>query len=215
MEESLPSLHGCLAHVVLNDYETWLGIPSPSCLASFLDGAATRAILVGAKLPIWKVYRPLEEEEFYLPLVARTGRPTLSIKWPTALEIYHFSLANAMRELQELMRSWVQRHGLETKADVNRGLREPPMTLAEHMNLVARRPAMYLGENNGWALHCYLGGMDRGGGWLGLPPLPGLRQIVDGIEERSQKSYGSKFAAYRVYQESPSQLLSWVGIEAE
>lgn len=213
MEESLPSLQDCLAHVILNDCETWLGIPSPSCLASFLDGAATRSSLVGATLPMWKVYGPLEEEEFYLPLVARTGHPTLSIKWATALEIYHFSLANAMRELQELMRSWVQRHGLATTANKNRGLRET--TLTEHMKQVARRPAMYLGQNSGWALRCYLGGMDRGGDWLDLPPLPGLRQIVDGIEERSQKSYGSKFGAYRVYHELPSQLLSWVGIEAE
>jgi hypothetical protein len=31
--------------------------------------------------------------------------------------------------------------------------------------------------------------MDRGGDWLDLPALPGLREVVDGIESRSLASY--------------------------
>ena len=208
-----PSLQNCLAYAVLDDHEAWLGIPSPSCLVSFLDGAATRANLVGRPVPMWRVHGPLEEDGFYLPLVARTGHPTLTIKWATALEIHHFSLAEAMRELKELVKTWVERHGFETANQVVHGYGEPQAGLVEHLKDVARRPALYLGQNSGWALRCYLAGMDRGGDWLGLPPLAGLRAIVDGIEDQSTRAYGSRFAAYRVYEEWPSRILAWVGIE--
>lgn len=211
-EQSGPSLQECLAYVVLDDYQTWLGTASPSCLLAFLDGAVTRANLVGKEVPAWRVYGPLEMPEFYLPLVARTGHPTLSIKWATAMEISHFSLAEAMRELQELMQSWVQLHGLDTNVGLVHGGGDRRTGLEGLLKSLARRPALYLGQRSCWALRCYLAGMDRGGDWLGLPQLSELRVIVDGIEEKSKKSYGSRFAAYRVYEESPSGLLAWVGI---
>lgn len=208
-----PDLQSCLAYTVLGDYQAWLGIPSPSCLVSFLDGAATRASLVGKVVPLWKVHGPLEEEAFYMPLVARTGHPTLTIKWSTAMEIHHFCLADAMRELHELVRAWVQQHGFKTSDAVVHGYAGAKDGLAEHLRRVARRPGMSLGRNSSWALRCYLAGMDRGGDWLGLPALPELRAIVDGIEEQSEAVYGSRFAAYRVYEESPAHLLTWAGIE--
>jgi hypothetical protein len=54
--------------------------------------------------------------------------------------------------------------------------------------------------------------MERGGDWLGLPPLDGLQEIVSGIASRSREAHGSAFAAYRVYQEAPEELLAWGGI---
>lgn len=210
-------LEECLAYVALDDYEAWIGIPSPTCLQVFLNGAAIRAGLTGQTLPAWRVYGPLENEDFYLPLVARTGHPQLSIKWATAMELHHFSLVEAMRELRELIRSWVRVHGFVTDDALLHGFRQSDNEsgLRGLLKQLARRPGMFLGECSGWALRCYLAGMDRGGDWLGLPPLPGLRAVVDGIEERSAESYGSRFAAYRVYEGAPSKLLAWVGIEPD
>jgi hypothetical protein len=213
-DRSDPSLRDCLAYAVLDDYETWLGTPSPSCLSVFLSGAVTRASLLGHVLPAWRVYGPLELPEFYMPLVARTGHPLLSIKWATAVELHHFSLTAAMRELGQMMQSWVAVHGLETKDEVKYEFCEQ-MGLDGLLGELARRPGMFLGDTSGWSLYCYLAGMDKGGDWLGLPVLPRLREIVDGIEERSEESYGSRFAAYRVYDGLPAELLAWVGIEPE
>ena len=218
MDQKLePSLQDCLAYEVVENYETWLGVPSPSCLVDFLFGAAVRAGLTAQLVPNWRVYGPLENPEFYLPLVARTGRPTLSIKWAKALELYHFSLDESMRELRNLMREWVQLHGLVTEDSLETGVGESEHRAGLHdlLRKLARRPGMYLGANSGWALRCFLAGIDRGGDWLGLPTLPGLRAVVDGIEQASEETYGSRFAAYRVYEGSPSHLLAWVGIEPE
>jgi hypothetical protein len=82
----LLSLDNCLAYVVLGDHANWLGTSSPTALKIFLDGAALRAELVSATISAWRIHGPLELPEFYLPIVARTGHPTLSITWPTALE---------------------------------------------------------------------------------------------------------------------------------
>jgi hypothetical protein len=118
-----------------------------------------------------------------------------------------------MRELRMAMEAWVQLHGLVADE------REPgvadPTGLEGLLKKLARRPAMYLGRLNSWTLRCYLAGMDRGGDWLGLPPLPGLRAVVDGLEEWSEESYGTRFAAYRVYEGSPTELLRRVGIVPE
>lgn len=49
--------------------------------------------------------------------------------------------------------------------------------------------------------------------WLGAPSPSCLSTLLaDGIERRSEESYGSKFAAFRVYEQAPAELLSWVGI---
>jgi hypothetical protein len=212
-DRSAPSLRGCLAYAVLGDYETWLGTPSPSCLSVFLNGAEARACLLEQALPAWRVYGPLEIPEFYLPLVARTGHPTLSIKWATAVELSHFSLVEAMCEIRTAVEAWVRVHGLVTDEIVH-GFADPA-GLNGLLKKLATRPALYLGLHSRWALRCFLAGMDRGGDWLGLPPLPGLRAVVDGLEERSEESYGSRFAAYRVYETSPSELLGWVGVTPE
>lgn len=214
-EYATPSLQNCLAYVVLDDYQAWLGIPSPTCLASFLCGAATRANIVGQAVSNWRVYGPLAEDEFCLALASRIGHPTLTRYWRTAMENHHFCLADAMRELKELMRSWVQQHGFKTAGEVEPFHGEDGVGLLDHLKHIARRTGMYLGQNSGWALRCYLAGMDHGGDWLGLRPLSGLRTIVDGIEAQSQETYGSKFAMYRVYEDSPSTILAFVGIEPE
>lgn len=216
-QKSEPSLRDCLAYEVLENYQTWLGVPSPTYLFVFLFGTAVRAGLTAQIVPNWRVYGPLENPEFYLPLIARTGHPTLSIRWAKALEIHHFSLDESMRELRELMQDWVQIHGLVTEDTLETGVvgSDPRAGLHDLLKKLARRPGMYLGARSGWALRCFLAGIDRGGDWLGLPTLPGLRAVVDGIEQASEEGYGSRFAAYRIYEESPSELLAWVGIEPE
>ena len=111
------SLRECLAYAVLEDYESWLGVPSPHGLSVFLAGARTRADLARQPLSTWRLSGPLDEPDFYLPLVARTGHPQLAIKWATAMEMLHFSPADAMRELRDLTRTRARERGEPAKAD--------------------------------------------------------------------------------------------------
>ena len=92
MTTSSPSKDQCLACVVLDDCEAWLGNPSPSYLDIFLKGAQFRAGLTQPALHTWKIFGPLGNSAFSEPLVARTGHPTLSIRWPSALEMIHFQV---------------------------------------------------------------------------------------------------------------------------
>jgi hypothetical protein len=214
-DDAAPGIQSCLAYAVLDEYKAWLGIPSPTCLQSFLSGAVTRANLVGQALPQWKVFGPLVEDEFCLALAARTGDPAQALLWTTILERHHFCLADTMRELRDLMRDWVERHGFNTADEAEPFHGENGVGLLEHLKHIARRPGMYFGQNSGWALRCYLAGMDQGGDWLGLRTHSGIRAIIDGIEAQSQETYGSKFGIYRVYEDSPSTILAFVGVEPE
>jgi hypothetical protein len=65
-ERPEPSPRNCLAYAVLEDHESWLGAPSPSCLSTLLAGAAARAALVGRAMPAWRIYGPLETSAFYV-----------------------------------------------------------------------------------------------------------------------------------------------------
>jgi hypothetical protein len=213
MTTSHPTPEACLAFHVLKTYEDWLGQPSPSLLSTLLFGAATRAVLTNSQIPTWRVYGPLTLPSFSTPLVTQTGHPLLTINWASALELIHFSLTDAMQALLSSMLTWIQEHGFTfADADIISGQPDPAGLdgLLQHL---ARRPGMYLGHTSGWALHCFLTGMDRGGDWLDLPPIPRLRAIIAEIAAHSIKSYGSPFAAYSVYASSPSTLLSWAGIE--
>ena len=217
-EPSLTDLESCLAWVILQDAEDWLGAPSPRALETVLLGASARAQLVQPDLHRWKIFGPLNDREFYRPIVARTGHPTLSIRWASALEFLYFSMAEAMAELRRLIRGWVEAHGLREEKRVGSPFREHRISgpdTDEYWRRMAKRPGMFLGDSTGEALHHYLIGMTRGGDWLGLAEVPRARQIVDNIEGRSQAAYGSPFAGYRVYgEEGVQELLSWAGIEA-
>ena len=210
-------LDRCLAWVVLCDYDGWLGEPSPSGLQRVLNGAQARAALTDPSFPCWRIFGPLDQQEFYGPIVARTGRPSLSIKWATAMELLHFSLDEAMADLQALMRGWYEVHELTTVQMVGdpfsiNGDGEPD--LKGFWRAFAARPGMFLGSGSGVALQQFLTGMDRGGDYLGLPVLPKVRDIVNRIEERSEAAYGSRFGAYRVYGQGAQELLGWAGIVA-
>lgn len=203
-----------LVSAVLDDYEHWLGSASPHHLANFLDGAAVRAGLVGVDLPRWRVFGPLEEQGFSQSLLDRLGRGPLSIGWSTALELMHFALPDAMRELRSLVRAWEDRAEYPPAAESALRWQFDERDLHDNLQRLAARPGMYLGAKSGWALRCYLAGMDAGGDWLTLPPLEGLRAIVGAIEDHSELAYGSRFGAYRVYENDPVTLLAWAGIVA-
>lgn len=190
---------------------------SLSDLNLFLNGAAVRAQLTSTPLPLWRIYGPLEEPEFYLPLVARTGNPRLSIKWASALGLVHFDLQGALQELRRSLESWQETIKRDPKPAALLELwpEERRTDLRSLLRRVARRPGMYLGSNDGWALRSYLHGMADGGDWLTLPAVPELREVMKQIEEQSLGSYGSPFAAYRVYEHDILPLLSWAGIEPE
>jgi hypothetical protein len=211
----LPSLERCLAYVVLSDYPSWLGRPSPRDLELVLAGASARAELTAALIDEWRIYGPLQDPDFYMQLVARTGHPTLSIKWSSALEFLHLDLEAALRELRARLESWdrplpvMSHHRGLFAVESNR----PPPTLHEFLSRLARYPGAFLGSREGWALRCYLHGMLHGGDWLGLPTLDGLREVVQKIESVSCKVYGSPFAGYRACSHDCRLILSWAGIE--
>lgn len=203
-----PDLKNSLAYVVLMERQKWLGDSSPSTLNLFLNGAFDRAEFTGKTLPCWRVYGPLADPNFHLPIVAETGHPTLAIRCYIALEFLHFSQEDAAQDLLKRMREFVVKHGLDTTL---MPLHKKGVAFQTEFRRMARRPGMYLGDNRGWSLRTYLAGMDAGGDWLGLPKLPGLRKAIRTIESRSKKSYGSTFAAYRVY--DAASLLGWAGFE--
>jgi hypothetical protein len=209
----LPPIDRCLAYVVAANYSDWLGLPTPSGLQALLIGAEDRAAFTKARVPGWQITGPLNDPSFYLPLVARTGHPSLRIRWATALELLYHSLDDAMTELRSLLEAWARDFAFPT--EVFASIAPPAESLQAHLIHVAHRPGMYLGRKSAWLLKCYLVGLDRGGDWLALPPLPGLSAVVQSIEERSRVNYGSTFGAYRVYESDPAALLSWAGIAAE
>jgi len=213
MELDSPNpLQECLAYAATTDYRGWLGTPSPRALQALLIGAEDRVAFTKAEIPSWKVTGPLNDRAFYFPLVARTGRPSLSIRWSTALEILYYSLDDAMRELQTLLEAWASSHPLPAISTI---AARPAASLSTHLSHLAQRPGMYLGNTSAWLLHCYLVGLSRGGDWLRLPPLPEVGPIIAAIEQRSESAYGSRFAAYRVHERNPEELLSWAGISPD
>lgn len=204
-----PSLDACLAYAVLNNPDDWLSTPSPMALDIFLAGARHRADVTDPSLPMWRIFGPLNEPEFDKPLLKRTGHPRLNIRWPTALELLHFSMSDAMAELLHLVRKRFSDPSLKLPG---------PYSRCEHPDVwrdFARRPAMFIGNGSAKRLGWYLAGLQKGGDWLGLPPDPEADAIIEAIHQRSKQSYGSEFAAFRVY-DSPggaTTLLSWAGVE--
>lgn len=97
--ETVARLDECLAHAVLRSPDDWLGQPSPTAVEVFLAGAELRAAATAPTFPAWRIHGPLRDPDFSAPLVARTGNASLSIGWAKALELIHFSMADALAEL--------------------------------------------------------------------------------------------------------------------
>ena len=204
-----PRIENCLAHAVLRHPDAWLGQSSPTALSVFLIGAEYRAAAMEPTLPAWRIHGPLGAPDFDEPLLARTGHPRLAIKWPTAMELLHLSMRVAREELRERVEKWF-REGRVSERAVGHSIFED-MDPDRFWQSLAARPPLFLGGASGWHLSWFLAGMIRGGDTLGLPPLPMAREIADAIHIRSQKSYGSKFGAFRIC--STSELLAWAGLE--
>jgi hypothetical protein len=179
-------------------------------LQAFLSGAQDRVGFTHADLPEWRIAGPLDQPAFYTPLVEATGHPTLSIRWATALELIHFSMKDAISDLRDRVEAWAV--DFDPSSSPPSDFSAPADSLRELLGHLAARPALYLGRNSSWRLYCYLNGLDRGGDWLGLPPLPVAREILNELQTRSAAHYGSRFGAFRVYENSPAELLAWVGI---
>jgi hypothetical protein len=203
-------LNQCLAYEVLRNPDDWLGMPSTEALQALLTGAEDRAGFTRADLPEWRIAGPLDQAGFYAPLVEATGHPTLSIRWATALELVHFSMRDAITDLRDRVEAWAA--DFDPSSSPPSHFSPPAGSVREHLGNLAARPALYLGRNSSWRLYCYLNGLDRGGDWLGLPPLPVAREIFSEMQNQSAAHYGSRFGAFRVYENSPAELLAWVGV---
>lgn len=200
----------CLALAVLTDSGKWLGSPSPMRLEQFLYGAYFRAGLTTPKLPVWRIFGPLTNPDFSTPLLARTGRPSLTIRWAIALEFLHFNMADAMAELAELAAAWFDAGRFDSTEQVGAICKDDPNPVAAFWDAFVHRPGMFLGNLDSWSLYCFLHGMRDGGDWLALPALDRLEEAISTLERDSDAAYGSAFAAYRVYGSDASKLLEQV-----
>jgi hypothetical protein len=185
-----------------------LGSSSPVDLDAFLAGAQLRAGLTTPTLQSWRIFGPLRDPDFSRPLVARTGHPTLTIRWAHALQFFHFRSDDAMAELKGLVHNWFASGKVDATDIVGQVCPGEPDPAGAFWTSFLKRPGMYLGDTNGWTLHCFLQGMARGGAWLGLPELPRLREILVELTSQSFDAYGSEFAAFRVY--NAPDLIAWL-----
>jgi hypothetical protein len=128
-----------------------------------------------------------------------------------ALELIHFSMADAVAELRELVEQAFAAGDISGDVARSFPLNEP----TEFWRQLASRPAMYLGSESGWHLGWYLAGLTKGGDWLDVPPFPRAEEIADAIHRSSREAYGSDFAGFRVYsgRAGAQRLLGWAGIE--
>lgn len=202
-------IDSCLAYTVLEDPEPWIGYPSTECLDAFLCGVRTRRDYVEPDGPEWRISGVLDEPAFYKQFVDATGRPTLTIRWATALAMTHHSYADGFSKLRTEALAWHRKYGLNED-------HLKPIDLSGYARIgepgpfwksFASRPAMYIGNGAGWTLYCFLNGMKKGGDWLELATMPRLDEVFGGIQERSENAYGSPFAAFRVYE--ARSLLEW------
>jgi len=212
-----PTLDRCLAYAVLSDYRTWIGPPSVHDVDTFLRGASARAELVSTEIATWRIFGPFFDQDFAYPLTVRTGNPTRSINWASALDLLHFDPEDAIREALELLERWQSSiAGRVLPLELLRPGGEMYTDLASLLSALALRPVMFLGPPaSGWTLRSFLHGMAEGGDWLGLPPLTSLSEVIDRIEQNSCESYGSRFGAYRAYDRDLNALLSFAGVGAE
>ena len=205
-------IESCLAYTVMQSPDPWIGGPSTVYLQAFLSGAIFRRDYVASPLPNWRISGVLDDPAFYKPFIEATGHSTLTIRWATALTMTHHSFAEGLATLRDDALARHREHGVAE--DQLNTLKSPGNSAAKDpqafWNSLANRPAMYFGDDSGWTLYCFLNGMQKGGDWLGLSAMPDLDTVFGGITSRSEQSYGSPFAAFRVY--NAQGLLKWVGL---
>ena len=197
----------CLAYEVLRDPDNWIGGPSTLWLDAFLHGASFRRDFAGPSIPDSLISGVLNEPAFFQQFIDATGHPTLTIKWATAIAMTDLSLAAGFAKLKAAAIDWHGKYGV-TATKVSNSL--PHHVRDNFWQSFAERPAMYMGDSNGWTLYCFLNGMKRGGDWLHLNEMPRLDEVFGGIQQQSERAYGSPFAAFRVC--DSRRLLEWVGL---
>ena len=119
-------------------------------------------------------------------------------------------MPDALADLRSRLETWAS--GFDPTSSSSTFFPRDGGSLQELLTRLAARPAMYLGRQSASLLYCYLNGLVRGGNWLALPPLPEVTRIFRELQEQSRAHYGSHFGAFRVYEDMPSTLLKWVGI---
>ena len=170
-------------------------------------GAFLRRDYVGPRIPDGRIFGVLNEPAFNKQFVDATRRPQLTIRWATAIAMTDLSLSAGFNKLKDAAFDWHRQYGLTMVEPSGESAVD---TEGQFWESFANRPALFMGNDTGWTLYCFLNGMKKGGDWLGLHSMPQLDEIVTGIARRSERAYGSPFAAFRVY--NAKGLLEWVGL---
>lgn len=199
-------IESCLAYTVLSDPDDWIGCPSTKYLDAFLQGVCVRRDFAGPSIPNSRISGVLNERAFYKQFVDATGHPRLTIRWATAIEMTDLSLATGFTKLKNAAIDWHRNNGLNAEPATESLAKDTD----RFWDSFAKRPEIYMGDGSGWTLYCFLNGMQKGGDWLDLHPMPRLDDIFGGITRHSEHAYGSPFAAFRVYH--ATGLLEWVGL---
>lgn len=135
----------------------------------------------------WRLWGPLSDRAFDASIVAETGHPDLSIRWPSALEFLHFSALDALADLKRRMESFsASATALAEVADLRASVDSPETFLS----IFAKRPGTIIGSDTGLALQNFLHGATRGADWLEVPDVPKFREVRHEIEERSRSRTG-------------------------
>ncbi len=207
MSDRESEIESCLAYTILRNPDDWIGCASTNYLDAFLHGVCFRRDFAGPSVPDGHISGVLNEPAFYKQFVDATGNPTLTIRWATAIAMTDLSLAAGFIKLKNAAIDWHRKNGLGTGEPLHDFT---PKDANQLWDSFGKRPAMYMGDDSGWTLYCFLNGMQKGGDWLNLNTMPRLDEVFGGITRRSDRAYGSPFAAFRVY--DATDLLDWVGL---
>ena len=189
----------CLAYYVLRSAAKILGSLTADHLGSFLSGASCRAVLTTEQFPAWRINGVLNSHAFFQDSF---GIETKFQGWRRSIDMSLFSPDEMLSELSERAERWQLEFGVDKNecAYLYHYSNLPlPDRLDDFWPHLLKRPAMYCESVTGWGLYCFLIGMTEGGDWLSLPEIPRAKELLDKLSLKSERTYGNRFAAFRLH----------------
>ena len=189
----------CLAYHVLRNAPRILGSLTTDHFGSLLYGATYRAVVSTKQFPSWRINGVLDSPAFFQDSFEID---TEFQGWRRSIDKSFFSPREILLELGERAERWHVKSGVD-KTEMASLCHCSHLPLAERPNAFwphfLERPAMYCGSLSGWGLYCCLVGMTKGGDWLSLPEFSPAKELLKKLTQKSEQTYGTQFAAFRVH----------------
>ena len=208
-------IENCLAYHVLRSSSSILGTLTTAHLGSFLYGATYRAILTCDRYPAWRIDGVLTSREFF----KQTYKVDTKLQgWRRSIDISIFSPEKILSKLGNDAERWHINFGVD-KNQMAYIYHYAGLPLQNRIDAFwphfLKRPAMHFECMTGWGLYCFLAGMVQGGDWLKLPEISCANELLKKLKAKSDRIYGTEFAAFRA-RSTASELLKWGNeLEAE